>query len=145
MRRNVLTLALAAAFGLLLIGSDAQACHKRKCKSECAPAPAPVCAPAPAPVCEPAPACEPAPCAKPKKKLFGCFKKKAAYCEPAPVYEAPCAAPVTYAHTYTTTVTYAAPQATYAAPQAPVAAPAPQAPAKVTPIAPAPQAPSKQG
>jgi hypothetical protein len=96
MRRSLLTLAFAAAFGLFLTADASACCHK---KAKCAE---PVAC-APAPVCEPAPVeCAPAKkhCFKFPKFKLGCHKKAA--CEPAPVCETP--------------VVYEAP--VYAAPQA---------------------------
>lgn len=121
MRRHLLTFALAAVAGLLLTAGDAQACHRKKCKSSCEPAPcAPVvaCEPCPPPPCPPAPCAEP--CA-PKKKGCGlfsgglCFKKKAKpACEPAPcaqVYVAYVAPAPQYHHVAPSPQTWAAPQA----------------------------------
>lgn len=96
MRRSLLTLAAAAAFGLFLTADASACCHK---KAAC-PEPV-VCAP-PAPICEPV-ACAPKKhCGfkMPKFKL-GCHKKA----ECAPVCE-----------TYAAPVAYEAP--VYAAPQA---------------------------
>ena len=111
MKRYLMTLVLSGLVGSLVLSSNAEACHKKKC----ACAPAPVCeapCPPPAPVCEPCPP----PCPPPAKKccLFSGFKgfklgchKKA--CEPAPVCEPapPCAPCETVA--YAPPVTYAAP------------------------------------
>jgi len=99
MKRHLLTLALGALVGSIVLVGDAQACHKKK--AACAPAPV-VCAPAP--VCEPAPVA----CAAPAKKHCFAFKNplkglghhKKAACAPAPapcnevvVYSAPVVAP----------------------------------------------------
>jgi hypothetical protein len=115
MRRHLFTAALALTFGVLMMASDASACHKRK--AACAPA------------CAPVAYCAPAPCPAPRKHCFktakhrrgGLCHKKAA-CQQVVYAPAPCgvyAAPQ---------VSYAAPQAAYAAPQNVM--PMPQAPTK---------------
>jgi hypothetical protein len=116
MRRHLLTAALALTFGVLMMASDASACHKRK--AACAPA-----------ACAPVSYCAPAPCPAPKKHCFkmpklkrGGLCHKKANCEQVVYAPAPCGA-------------YAAPQAAYAAPQAAYAAP--------QVIQPMPQAPTK--
>lgn len=94
MRRHLVSAVVAGLFGLLLMASDASACH---CKKKACPAPAPCAAPCPPPCPEP---CPPPPC-KPKKhhKLFSCFKHKKTCapvaCAPAPC--APCGTPVAMA------------------------------------------------
>jgi hypothetical protein len=83
MRRSFLTLAAAAALGLLMTAGEASACHKKKC-----PCPTPVvCVPPPV-VCAPKPVC--APKVKHGCKLFA--HKPKATCAPV-------------AYTYATTVT----------------------------------------
>jgi hypothetical protein len=103
MRRQLLTLALTALFGAVLLSSDASACHKKRCKAPATCAPVQTVAAAPCP--PPAPVAQPAPACAPKRKhLFAglCHKKKA--CATPVVYAAPapcttCATP-TYAPTY---------------------------------------------
>ena len=139
MKRHLLTFAVAALAGLLLSAGSAQACHKRKCRSSCEPAPCAQPAPCAKPVCQPCPPppCPPEPCAKPcrpklKLNLGGlCGKKRGCEpaCAPAP---APCGQVVTVAYT-----SYAAPQWQHVAPSGQAAHAAPQAvPAKQMPPVP---------
>src|SRR3954453_18962082 len=85
MRRQLLTLAVAGVLGVL-VASEAQACHKKKCAC---PPPASVCVVETVPCPPPAPVCEPAPkksvlfrhnpgCGHQRVKLGGlCHKKPA--------------------------------------------------------------------
>lgn len=119
MRSNILTLAIAAVFGLFLTAGDAQACHK---KIRCA---------APTPACVPAPVCAPVACAAPVKKChfslpklpkMKCFKmpkislchKSAPVCEAGPV----CGSCESYpsAQSYSAPQSYSSPQS-YSTPQ----------------------------
>ena len=116
MKRYLMTLVLSGLVGSLVLVSNAEACHKKKCTC----APAPVCAaPCPAPCPPPAPVCEPCPPAR-KHCMFsgfrgmrlGCHHKTECAPAPAPAC-APCetvayAAPVIYAAPVTTS-----PQASY--------------------------------
>jgi hypothetical protein len=96
MRRHLVSAVLAGLFGLLMMASDASACHCKK--KACPPAPCAAPCPAPAPCPEP---CAPAPCSRPRRqlKLFSCFKHKkscaptTACATPAPCN--PCGSPVT--------------------------------------------------
>lgn len=97
MRRHLLIPALLGLFGGLLLSSDAEACHKKKCA---APVACVEAAPAPCPVPEP---CPPKKGCGHKFKLFG-HKKR---CKAVEVCAAPCVTPVAYAPPYAAPQSYA--------------------------------------
>jgi hypothetical protein len=98
MRRQLLVLTVAGVLGALL-ASDARACHMKKCKPACAPAPC--VAECPPPPCAPAPVCAPSCAPAPKCGLFkhmgGCGHMK--FQMPKLCHKKPACQPVTVCET----------------------------------------------